>query len=363
MNGPLPVWMVLAAMLLSACEWQARCLDETRYPALVWPTHGEEIEFADAANANAEHPCLEHHLFDKTPFNLPMAIDPAYAPMMRLQHDTVVHYASSKHVNTFVMQVDSTARYSLYIMREELDGDSDDPDYYDVLFTIDNRGKLIDNLMVGVDDAHHHRAYWIESQTEFGMKEVAGLGTEEETEYKVTCRVTEAGTFATILSNLNRLYGQEENYTEEVPLEYAESIVTVETGKPVLAAIEKAIFVDPLDKDYLDEKTVGGQKVYLALGQSGVADYTLFMLHSPMGDGNTLVAESWTIPMPLSARQITSSHVVRTDWLRQDEEEYNIELIVQYEMEPAHEGGAPLAALRSYTFTYSAEGGLEAARE
>lgn len=356
--------MVLTAMLLTACEWQARCLEETRYPALVWPTHGEEIEFADDANANTEHQCLEHHVFDNVPFKLPIAIDPAYAPMMRLQQDTVVRYASSKHANTFVMRIDSTARYSLYLLREELRGGGDHPDQYDVLFTTDARGKLIDNLMVGVDDAHHHRAYWIESPTEFGIKEVAGLSMEEETEYKVTCRVTEAGTFAAIQSNLMQMNGQEENYTEEVPLEYAESMVTVETGKPVLAAIEKAIFVDPLDKDYLDEKTVGDQKVYLALGMSGIADYTLFMLHSPMGEGgNTLVAESWSIPMPLSSRPITSSHIVHMDWLHQQGDEYNVELVVQYEMQAPQEGAAPLLALRSYSFTYSPEGGLEAARD
>jgi hypothetical protein len=222
---------------------------------------------------------------------------------------------------------------------------------------------LIDNLMVGVDDDQHHRAYWIESPTAFGMKEVAGLGLEEETEYKVTCRVTEGGTFATIVSTINRINGHEENYTEEVPLEYAESIVTVEVGKPVLAAIEKAIFVDPLDKDFLEEKMVGDQKAYLALGMSGVADYTLFMLHSPMGEGNTLVAESWTIPMPLSQRPIASSHIVRMNWFRQEGDEYTFELTVQYEMQAPHEGGAPLSALRSYAFTYSPEGGLEAARE
>ena len=360
MNGPLPVWVVLAAMLLYACEWQARCLPETRYPALVWPVHGEEVEFTDEANANDQFPCLTN-LFDTAPLKLPIAIDPAYAPMMPLQHDTVVQYSSSKHANTFIMRIDSTARYALYILREELTGD--DPDQYDVLFTVDHHGRLIDNLVVGADNDYHHRTYWIESPTEFGVKEVAGLEMEEETEYKATCRVTDAGAFALILSNLNRVNGHEENYTEEVPLEYAESIVTVETGKPVLAAIEKAIFVDPLDKDYLDEKTVGSQKVYLALGMSGVADYTLFMLHSPMGDGNTLVAESWTIPMPLSSREITSSHIVRMDWLHQEEDEYNIELTVQYEMEASQEGGARPAALRSYTFTYSPEGGLEAARE
>ncbi|MCD9013897.1 hypothetical protein [Parachryseolinea silvisoli] len=362
MNRPLPVWVVLAAMLLCACEWQARCLSETHYPALVWPVHGEEVEFTDEASANDQHPCLTS-LFDKGPWKLPIAMDPAYAPMMPLQHDTLVHYSSPKHANTFIMRIDSTARYVLYILREELNDNEDGPDQYDILFTVDQHGKLIDNLMIGVDDEYHHRAYWIESPTEFGMKEVAGLGMEEETEYKATCRVTEAGAFALILSNLNRVNGHGENYTEEVPLEYAESIVTVETGKPVLAAIEKAIFVDPLDKDYLDEKTVGGQKIYLALGMSGVADYTLFMLHSPMGDGNTLVAESWTIPMPLSSREITSSHIVRMDWLHQEEDEYNIELTVQYEMEASQEGGAPPAALRSYTFTYSPEGGLEAARD
>jgi hypothetical protein len=346
-------------MLLYACEWQSRCLSDARYPSLSLPASSEEIDFSDAVLADDKSACLKKQ-FGSVPWKTLVQFDTTYHAIRKyMEADSMLTYASFIPGTTALLKVDSTARYHAYLLQGSVPMGTGSRDL-EVLLTVNPEGEMIDNLIVSIQGWSCRGTFYMDTPGDFTMRHEIVSGENLLFTYDAVFQLKEDGHLAVTTSSLTNLeasYG--EMQIREAVLEYGESIITLETGKPVLAAIEKAIFVDPLDKDYLDEKTIAGEKIYVGVGMAGVAEYTVFVLHSPMGDGASLVSESWTVPMPQAAGTIVSSQVSRMEWIKQDEDTYAIVLVLHYDIATTGRDSATDTVEKEYRFTYQPETGFQ----
>lgn len=358
--------LLACGLILSACNKENNCLNGERIHSLPLPAMVSlNIDYRLYSVSNETHDCLGTVL-GKDALKTPRTLDIKYKTVLSFHgEDTTLVYASIPHDSTFLFKLDSTERYTFFLLHEET-GREMEGDHYDILFTVTPAGKLIDNVIAGALGINYQREFSIAGPAQFEITETSGHEDISGPWYKGVFRVEKDGKFA--------LTGSETGTGEEdgefgpwtAAMEYASSLITVASDKPLLQAIEKEIFVESLSKEYLEEKEFGNERVYIAIGQADFADFVVFLLKSPQeADGRkNLFAESWVIPKPAVSGEIVNGSLIKTSWAKTSEGNYSLTLTLRYDLQA--EGGdaatgepATTSTEKEYVFTYSTAAGFK----
>lgn len=339
-------------LILSACTKESNCLRGHKASVLSLPlASSSSIDYSAHVVSNEAHDCLVGVL-GKDVLKTPNTFDVKYRSILSFhKEDTTLIYSTIPHTNTYLFRIDSTERYSFFLLHEET-GAEMEGDHYDILLTVNPSGKLIDNVIVGAFGIQYQREFSITGPSQFEINETTGRDDTAGPWYKGVYRVEQDGKFA--LTGSETGDGNVDGESA-AGMEYSSSIVTVSGSEPLLQAIEESVFSESLSKEYLEEKTFESEKVYIAVGQSGIADFVLTLMKNPQVAGGTvnLYTESWMIAAPVVSGEIAGGKFLKTVWTKTSDGSYSLAVTIQYEI--LAEGGTN-SVQKEYVFSYSKDG-------
>lgn len=257
------------------------------------------IDYSTQTADNEVRDCLIR-MFGGQILNTPLAFDDSYRRCLNYhREDNTLVYAALPHDKTFMLHLDSTDQYDVYLLHEQTGRTVNGP-YYDVLFTMDKHGTLINQLLVGATGTLYTRSFSILPSQKFRIIETTSREGNTGPNYKAEFSINISGKFVLVHSTTEQTSesGDTENSSdkaEEVSeLKNAKSyndIIGIEKGKDIKSSLEDILFSDGQSEDYFEPHTFFGKKCWIAVSQitaqeSGVADFS-FILVQPLPEGTS----------------------------------------------------------------------------
>lgn len=290
----------LCAIAMVSCESTHRdtCLSSLGAEQVSLPS-SSTINYSTQTADNEVRDCLIR-MFGGQTLNTPLAFDDSYRRCLNYhREDNTLVYAALPHDKTFVLHLDSTDQYDVYLLHEET-GRTVDGTYYDVLFTADKHGTLINQLLVGATGTLYTRSFSILPSQKFRIIETTGREGNTGPNYKAEFSINISGKFVLVQSTTEQTSesgdtdngsDRAEELSEQTNAKSYNDIIGIEKGKDIKSSLEDILFSEGQSEDYFEPHTFFGKKCWLAVSQitaqeSGVADFS-FILVQPLPEGTS----------------------------------------------------------------------------
>lgn len=296
MNSPTGFCIIaLCALALISCQTTNNdsCLASLGAEKVSLPYSSGRINYDTQSADNEVRNCVLR-MFEEQILHTPLTFDEGYRPCLNYhREDSDLIYADIPHDKTFVVHLDSTERYDVYLLHEET-GRVMEGEYYDILFTTDKHGKLINQLIVGAMGIMYSRNFSVLPSMRFTITETTGREDTRGPRYKGEFSIDKTGKFVLVRSTTEQTTeggNDVEELSESKNTKSYNDIIGIEQNKDIKASLESILFSENQSEDYFEPFTFFGKKCWLAVGtistqESGVADFSVILVH-PLPKGTS----------------------------------------------------------------------------
>ncbi len=331
---------ILFACLLFAvfaCSKKENCLN-TVENKIQPPFDPSTYDLTTAKESGRFKDCLTA-IFSDQKLNTPLAFDPKYKVSLDYhKEDSALTYAGINHIKEYLFQINQTPEYSFYCLHLEAETEMEGS-HYNILFTVDASGKLINQLLAHATGVMYVRDVIVSSATQFNISETTGREENDGPWYKADFKVDDNGKFVVERSETGTGSTEGESLGDaDMEQEGGQSILTVSSVEQAEKELKTQIFTEEVPEEEFLEQIFFDKQGYLSVGLSDVADFVVIALYpsdAKNEDGSVnFVSNSTVIHAPANSagHETAGAEVKKVSSQKLSDKEYQITLTLGYSL-------------------------------
>lgn len=358
-----PLCVLLLSLALSACEpaapptsavtpaaapaATASCLAALPSSPLTAPSASLYAQDFAAAPLDAAGLRCIGEIWGQTRFASPEAYDASYARVQAAHgEDMHLYWSNVAHSRVQLLRIAQGAAATTWLLRIDT-GTALEGSRYDLVFTSDAQGKLLDQMLVGVEGIRYRRNVDLRSPTQFTVLENGGREQQTGPDYNAAFRIDDSGRISHDPNGVTTALDVAAVNSSAVANDAADdgsysgtSIETVDGAPGDAEAIRQLLFSDSgvTEEIVQREKLADGGLAMLAVGRTEVAGLVLYVLRPDATGANKetrYIVANLTFPEP---PQAVGGELGKPVWNAQ-KEGADITLTMRYAF--VREGGNP----------------------